>query len=141
MGGHKQYQSGGGFDQYLYHQVGEIISANGISAKVVEKVDKSDPAQGLPLYSNTAELYLGKGRKSGEIVQLRLYKGRKAFMDIDWSHPHGNIPSGTVHVHFYEIDNTGKPRKNTAKYRRLNNAEIRKYGALIKKVAPNAKLR
>ena len=139
MGGHKQYLSGGGFEQYLYHQVGEIISANGISAKVVEKIDKSDPTQGLPLYSNTAELYLGKGRKSGEIVQLRLYKGRMAYMDIDWSHPHGGIPTGTAHVHFYEIDSTGKPRKNPSKHRLLTESEIRKYGALIKKVAPNVK--
>ena len=141
MGGQNYYKAEGGFSQYLYHQVGEIISANGISAKVVEKIDKSDPTQGLPIYSNTAELYLGKGRKSGEIIQLRIYKDRKAYIDIDWTHPHEGIPKGVAHVHFYEMDAEGKPTKNHSIYRRMNNEEMKKYGPLIKKVAPNAKFR
>lgn len=141
MGGQNYYKAEGGFSQFLYHQVGEIISANGISAKVVEKIDKSDPTQGLPAFANTSELYLGKGRKSGEIVQLRIYKGRKAYMDIDWGHPHKGIPEGKVHVHFYKINAEGKLEKIKGSDRLLNNAEMKKYGPLIKKVAPNAKFR
>ena len=141
MGGHRQYQSSGGFSQYFYHQVGEIISANGLSAKVIARIDPKDNNQGLPIYSNTGELYLGKGSDSGEIIQLRLYKNRKAYIDFDWGHPHHEIPEGVVHVHFYEIGADGKPKKIKQKYRRLNNAEMKKYGPLIKKANPNAKFR
>lgn len=141
MGGHKLYQTGGGFSQYLYHQVGDTISANGISAKVVEKIDKDNATQGLPAFSNTSELYFGKGKKSGEIIQLRLYKNRKAYMDFDWGHPHGSTPAGKVHVHFYEVNADGKLQKIKGTDRLMNNAEIKKYGELIKKANPNAKFR
>lgn len=141
MGGHKQYQSGGGFSQYLYHQEGDIISANGLSAKVIARIDPKDNNQGLPIYSNTGELYFGKGSESGEIIQLRLYKNRKAYMDFDWGHPHIGAPEGTVHVHFYEIGADGKPKKIKGKYRLLNNAEMKKYGPLIKNANPKAKFR
>ena len=141
MGGHKQYQAGGGFNQYFYHQVGEIISANGLSAKIVERLDPTDNSQGLPAFSNTSELYFGKGKKSGEVIQLRLYNNRKAFMDFDWGHPHGNIPIGKVHVHFYTVNAEGKLKKIKGADRLMNNAEIKKYGPLIKMANPNAKFR
>ena len=121
--------------------MGDTISANGISAKVVEKINKDDSAQGLPAFSNTSDLYFGKGKKSGEIIQLRLYKNRKAYMDFDWGHPHGDFPTGKVHVHFYEFDATGKLQKIKGKDRLMNNAEIKKYGPLIKKANPKAKFR
>lgn len=141
MGGHRQYQSSGGFSQYFYHQVGDIISANGLSAKVVARIDPKDDNQGLPIYSNTGELYFGKGNKSGEIIQLRLYKNRKAFIDFDWGHPHYGAPKGIVHVHYYKIGINGNPEKIIGKYRLMNNAEMKKYGSLIKKANPNAKFR
>ena len=34
MGAQKSYRPSGGFSEYLYHQVGEAIVADGISGKV-----------------------------------------------------------------------------------------------------------
>ena len=140
MGGQNYYKAEGGFSQYLYHQVGDIISANGVSAKVIEKINPDDNNQGLPRYSNTSDMYLAKGGKSGEIIQARLYVSRKAYMDIDWGHPHSGVPCGIAHVHFYQLDGSGKPVK-TGKWRLLNNKEMKKYGSLLKKANPKVKFR
>lgn len=140
MGGQNYYKAEGGFSQYLYHQVGDIISANGVSAKVVEKINPSDNNQGLPRYSNTSDMYLAKGGKTGEIIQARVYISRKAYMDIDWGHTHQSIPSGVAHVHLYELNEKGEPVK-TGKSRLLNNQEIKKYGPILKKANPKIKFR
>ena len=61
MGDFKNYNSSGGFDEYLYHQVGDTITAsNGLQGKVMN--GNSDPKdekfhEGLPMYSNTSEVY------------------------------------------------------------------------------------
>lgn len=140
MGGQNYYKAEGGFSQYLYHQVGDIISANGVSAKVIEKINPNDDSQGLPRYSNTSFMYLAKGGKSGEIIQARIYVNRKAYVDIDWGHPHHGIPRGVAHVHFYQLDDHGEPIK-TGKWRLLNNMEMKKYGPLLKKANPKVKFR
>lgn len=139
MGGQKYYKAEGGFVQYLYHQVGIVTADNGISAKVVEKINKEDHAQGLPAYSNTSDIYLKKGKESGDIIQARIYKDRKAYIDFDWSHNHQDCPEGVVHVHFYKIVD-GVPRKQTA-WRYMNNEEMKKYGPLLRKATPNVKFR
>ena len=35
MGGQREYIKSGGFSEYLYHQVGETLSFNGVSGKVM----------------------------------------------------------------------------------------------------------
>lgn len=140
MGGQNYYKAEGGFSQYLYHQVGDIISANGVSAKVVEKINPNDNNQGLPRYSNSSDMYLAMGGKSGEIIQARVYVGRKAYMDIDWGHSHRGTPQGIAHVHFYALNDKGEPVK-TGRYRLLNNKEMKKYGLLLKKANPKVKFR
>lgn len=140
MGGQNYYKAEGGFTQYLYHQVGDIISANGVSAKVIEKINPRDDSQGLPRYSNTSYMYLAKGGKSGEIIQARIYINRKAYVDIDWGHPHHGVPSGIAHIHFYQLNEHGEPIK-TGKWRLLNNKEMKKYGPLLKKANPKVKFR
>lgn len=82
MGGQKYYKAEGGFVQYLYHQVGIVTADNGISAKVVEKINKEDHAQGLPAYSNTSDIYLKKGKESGDIIQAEFIKTGKRILTL-----------------------------------------------------------
>lgn len=45
-----------------------------------------------------------------------------------------------MHVHFFEFKN-GTYVKSKTKYRFMNNEEIKLYGPIIRKVAPQAKFR
>lgn len=42
MGGQREYIKSGGFSEYLYHQVGETLSSNGVSGKVIENREMTD---------------------------------------------------------------------------------------------------
>lgn len=137
MGGQKQYNKLGGFSQYLYHQVGDTIEADGVKAKVIEKI--GSPHAGLPYYANTSEAYL-KLNEFGVVEQMRIYEGRTVAKDFDFGHSHTNKDGhqyikGVVHVQEYI---NGK-RESEARY--MNNEEIKKYGALLKKANTNIKLR
>lgn len=55
-------------------------------------------------------------------------------------HNRGSKTKGKVHVHFYEFKN-GTYVKSKTKYRFMNNEEIKLYGPIIRKVAPQAKFR
>lgn len=93
MGSQKMYIKDGGFSQYLYRQVGEIIKAsNGVEGKVVEKIEGT-AYDGLPTFSNTREVYF-KTNGKGEIIQARIYKDRMPICDFDFDHEHTNAKSG-----------------------------------------------
>ena len=49
-------------------------------------------------------------------------------------------PEGTVHVQFWKISN-GKPVRDPDKTRMMNNIEIKKYGALLRKANRDIKFR
>ncbi len=145
MGGQNYYKAEGGFSQYLYQHVGEAFEMNGLRVKIVEKIGTKDHHEGLPLYSNTSDVYLkiARGSTTGEIEQARIMKDRHAFMDLDWGHQHikgSKFVKGKVHVHFYELKN-GTYVKNEKKSRFMNNKEMKLYGSIIHKVAPQAKFR
>lgn len=155
MGGQKHYNASGGFSQYLYtHNEGDTIRDGNLEAKVVYKKNTKDYHESLPLYSNTSSMYFGlkKNPNTGDsnIDQLRLYKDRKAFMDFDWGHEHNvfdqngkvikTYPLGTVHVQFFNIVD-GKPRRDLSRVRMMSNAEIKKYGDLLRKADPTVKFR
>ena len=57
MGAQKSYRPSGGFSEYLYHQVGETIVADGISGKVIKRIELDNTHDGLPLYSNSSRVY------------------------------------------------------------------------------------
>lgn len=82
MGDFKSYNPSGGFDQYLYTQIGDTITAsNGVQGKVITEFTMT-PAkpfhESLPIYSNTSEVYLKKSDKGTyAIEQARVYHGRK----------------------------------------------------------------
>lgn len=72
-----------------------------------------------------------------------------AYMDFDWGHDHivtsgpnkgKTYPKGTVHVQFFKIVN-GHPVRDGSRVRMLSNAEIKKYGAFLRKADPNVRFR
>ena len=154
MGNQRDYKESGGFSQYLYtHEPGDTIREGHLEAKVVYKANTNDYHESLPLYSNTSKMYFGlkRDKDTGKKVidQLRIYKDRKAYMDFDWGHNHpkykdgkvvGYYPKGTVHVQFFKIVN-GHPQRIPGKVRMLSNAEIKKYGAFLRKANPDVKFR
>jgi hypothetical protein len=140
MGGLKQYIAEGGFSQWLYKKVGETISYKGMSGKIVAKIDDTIPNHaGLPLAANTSDFYIKLSKDDGMPEQIRIYENRKAHLDLDWNHEHKQFKIGTLHVHDYVLDDNGKPDRQDA--RSATNAEIKKYGALIKKLNPKVKLK
>jgi len=145
MGCVKNFNSNGGFDEYLYHQVGETITAsNGVQGKVINKND--DPADelfhdSLPIYSHTSEVYLKRNdRLPHEIEQARVYINRKAALDFDWGHAHGSHEKGVVHVQEWHYNKKGKWVRKKEE-RGLSNEEIARYGELLKLANPNVRLR
>lgn len=140
MGGFRKYNPEGGFSEYLYHQVGETVSANGITAKIVTRIDDDSFHSSLPAYSNTSIAYAKCSDKgSHEVEQLRIYENRKASIDFDWGHRHGDCVAGVVHVHI--APKNGNIHGDVSGVRYMNNDEISKYGPIIKALNPNAKFR
>lgn len=140
MGGQKAYISSGGFKEYLYHQIGETITANGVTGKVISRIDGVPGHDGLPQYSNTSKIYFKMDDK-GKIEQARIYDDRRSALDIDWGHTHHEFQKGTVHVHEYYQDKDGKWKRDQKHVRFMNNDEIKKYGDLLKKAAQDIKFR
>ena len=143
MGAQKQYIKSGGFSQYMYCQVGDIIRDGKMEGKVIKHI--TDLNKGLPVYSNTSVIYF-RQNKDGEIDQCRIYLNRAAYLDFDWGHSHKNkrdrrvFQRGTVHVQTYKIKD-GVPWRDSFNARSINNEEMRKYGRILKKVCPNVKFR
>lgn len=140
MGGQRAYVNSGGFNEYLYHQVGETVTANGVSGKVVEKIGDDRLHSGLPKYSNTSKVYLKTDDRQGIVEQARVYDNRTAALDFDWGHTHCEYRKGIVHVHEWRKDKNGKLIRS-GKPRLMNNAEMEKYGDLLKKANPDVKFR
>lgn len=145
MGDFKSYKPSGGFDQYLYYQIGETITAdNGMQGKIIDEYTDSSTGKfhsSLPMYSNTSEVYFKKSDKGKHLVeQARVYSDRKVSLDFDWGHTHGKHKTGVVHVHVWHLNEKGNWVRGTNP-RYMNNTEIAKYGDLIKKANPNARLR
>lgn len=137
MGGMKHYNSEGGFSQWLYTKVGESITINGMTGKIIKKIDDESPNHsGLPLYSNTSDFYVKISEDDSKPEQIRIFKNRKVAIDIDWNHPHKPFKIGDLHVHEYVFDKSGKPRRLPP--REATDDEIKKYGALIKKFKPES---
>jgi len=145
MGDLKNFNPDGGFDEYLYHQVGDTITAsNGVQGKVINKnEDTMDESfhDSLPLYSNTSEVYFKRSDEyPHEIEQARVYIDRKAALDFDWGHAHGSHEKGVVHVQEWYLDHRNRWVRSKVE-RGLNNDEIKRYGELLRLANPNVRLR
>lgn len=146
MGTQREYIESGGFSAYLYLQRGEaIVAPNGVKAKVVEKI-YGTRFDGLPILSNTGEVYL-KRNPGGEIVQARIYRNRRPVCDFDLDHAHVNKGSGerfakgVVHVQTFVRKPDGTWRRQKHKARNMTDEEVVRYGPLLRKVRPGLKLR
>lgn len=131
MGGQRHYNEDGGFSEYLYYSVGDVIQADGLSGKVIAKSGDKVGHSSLPNYSNTSTHYFRMG-KDGHIDQMRVYENRKMKLDFDWGHPHGKkFPKGLVHVQIRE----------SGTVRLMTDEEIAKYGNFLRKADPNVRFR
>lgn len=140
MGGYKKFKAEGGFSEYLYHQVGESVTANGITAKVITMIGDDSFHSSLPLFSNTSIAYAKRSDEGDhEVEQLRIYKDRKASIDFDWGHGHRNFEKGVVHVHVAPEDGNLHKKSNAVRY--MTDEEIALYGPIIKLLNPNARFR
>lgn len=138
MGGLKHYLSGGGFSHYLYKHIGDTITEGRMTGKVVTKIDDNKiNHSGLPFYSNTSDFYVKISEEDGQPEQIRIFKNRRALLDLDWNHPHPPFKKGELHIHECVFDKNGHPRRLSP--RAATPDEIKKYRALIKKVNPNVK--
>lgn len=118
--------------------VGEAVTINGYRCKAIKMAsDTDDHHAGLPGFSNTSDIYVGLG--PGDIPrQLRIYKDRRHYMDLDWGHEHKNadgtvFPKGVVHVQRYPRARGGDARYMTAE-------EHKVLDAIVSYFAPHAKL-
>lgn len=145
MGLQREYRESGGFSSYLYAQRGDtIVASNGVAGKVVAKIDGS-AYDGLPIFSNTSEVYF-KLDSSGEIIQARIYKGRKPVCDFDWGHSHINkdgekFECGVVHVQVFKQKTDGAWVRESKKARYMSPEEMERYGELLKKSNSKVKFR
>lgn len=152
MGNQREYIATGGFSVYLYedHPDYEAKTVNGVHGKVIKlKTDKTGTHAGLPTYANTSDMYFRLGQEGG-IIQGKVYINRKMCIDFDWGHDHTNkgpgadgrtFPKGVVHVQTYSVDEKGVVTRHSNNARYMNNAEMKKYGPIIKAFNPNAKFR
>lgn len=138
MGNQNQYLSSGGFTEYKYVTVGQVVNINGFRCKVIKMPTDTDVYHaGLPSFSNTSDIYIGIGPNNVS-KQMRGYKNRTAYKDFDWGHEHRNTDNtkyskGVVHVQRYPGAHGGNARYMTPEEHKL-------YDEIIKRFAPHAKL-
>lgn len=144
---------------YLYTTLSTRVTINGVTGRIVaEKHDPWGEHQHLPSFSKTCDVYFSLG-KGGEVNQAKLYENGMMKLDFDWDHAHCNrvngrvtevFPQGVVHVQEYEAvkvngKRKGKPvfsfRRKSNQARLMTDAEIEKYGPLLRHFNPNVKFR
>lgn len=141
MGNSREYIKSGGFSQYLYHQVGEAITAsNGVQGKIVtEYKDVKEFHSSLPSFSNTSKVYLKLDDLEKNVEQARVYVNRRAALDFDWGHTHGSYRKGVVHVHEWHKTKDGKWQRDREP-RPMTSYEVYRYGEIIHLANPEARL-
>ena len=148
MGNQREYIKSEGFLQYLYedHPNFRPVTINGIRGKVLHFIaDGIKDHTGLPQYAHTSDMYFRVG-KDGSVIQGKVYVDHKHVMDFDWSHRHVNpdgsaFVRGVVHVQVYEVDSKGVSHRLSDNARYMSNAEITKYGSIIKAFNHDVKFR
>ncbi|MBD5303696.1 MAG: hypothetical protein HDS18_02950 [Bacteroides sp.] len=143
----------GGFSQYLYcdHDGWATIELGGIKAKVVRNISDQDGLHtSLPMAAGTSEMYL-RLDNFGNPVQARVYINRFSSLDFDWGHPHYNnpkkggdgkvFPKGVVHIQEFTSESDGSGYRMSYNARYASEAEINKYGEILKAFNPKIKFR
>ena len=128
-----------------YVSIAPAKTVNGVKGHLIKKAGDSDTHTNLPYYSNTSDVYFRKNTNG--VCQARVYIGQNVYLDFDWSHAHTNkgdgrkFNRGTVHVQIWQQNKDGTFARLSDDARGMNNAEIKKYGSLIKAYCPDVKLR
>ena len=154
MGDQRAYESGrNDYGEYLYKTVSPKVTINGVTGKMVEKkAIHNDRHNTLPAYAQTSDVYFAKG-PDGFACQCKVYnKEKKMVIDFDWDHDHNNkdgspiFKKGTIHVQTYTITRRFSEKDHKwhdhfirSKARKMTQAEIEKYGPIIKHFNPNVK--
>ncbi len=131
--------------QSEYEPLEPARTVNGVKGHLIKKVGDSDTHTNLPFYSNTSDIYF-RQNKNG-VCQARAYAGQKLYLDFDWSHTHINnsdgrkFPRGTVHVQVWKQNKDGSFSRLSDEARSMSNAEMKKYGPILKDYCPSVKLR
>ncbi|MBR1542165.1 MAG: hypothetical protein IJ628_06095 [Bacteroidaceae bacterium] len=119
-------------------------TVNGVKGHLIKKKGDSDTHTNLPFYSNTSDVYFRQNENG--VCQARVFIGQKTYLDFDWSHTHTNkgdrrkFERGTVHVQVWKQNKDGTFTR-IADARSMNNAEMKKYGPILKSFCPSVKLR
>lgn len=117
---------------------------NGVKGHLIKKAGDSDTHTNLPYYSNTSDVYFRQNMTG--VCQARVYVGQKNYLDFDWSHIHTNsdgtkFDRGSVHVQAWKQNKDGTFSRLSDNARRMSNAEMKKYGPILKDYCPSVKLR
>lgn len=128
-----------------YTSIVPAFTVNGVKGHVIKKIGDSDTHTNLPFYANTSDVYFRRNSKG--VCQARVYIGQKLYLDFDWSHYHTNkgnkriFKEGTVHVQVWEKQSDGSFKRLSGDARSMSNAEMKKYGPILKHFCPWIKLR
>lgn len=127
-----------------YVSISPARIVNGVQGHLIKQVGASDTHSNLPFYSNTSDIYF-RQNKNG-VCQARLYIGQKTFLDFDWSHTHKNsdgriFDKGVVHVQLWKQNSDGTFVRLSNNARSMSNAEMKKYGPILKDFCPSVKFR
>lgn len=129
-----------------YVSVEPAKTVNGVKGHVIKKIGDRDTHTTLPYYSNTSDVYFRKNANG--VCQARAYAGQKMFLDFDWSHMHINkggdgriFKPGVIHVQIWKENKDGTFTRISNQARSMSNAEMKKYGPLIKAFCSEVKFR
>lgn len=127
-----------------YISLAPPITVNGVQGHLIKKKGDKDTHTNLPYYSNTSDVYFRQNTNG--VCQARVYIGQKKYLDFDWSHQHRNrdgreFQKGVVHVQVWQENSDGTFTRKSGDARMMSNAEMKKYGPLLKKFCPSVKFR
>ena len=106
-----------------YVAIAPSKTVNGVKGSIIKKVENSDTHTNLPYYSNTSDVYFRKNANG--VCQARVYVFSK----------------GRVHVQVWQENKDGTFSRVSDSARSMSNAEMKKYGPLLKAFCPDIKLR
>ncbi|MGM9866561.1 MAG: hypothetical protein ACI303_01690 [Lepagella sp.] len=146
MGNGKVYPDGGFVGENAkYERIGDYKYANGLKGCIVKRKDGGEFHSNLPQFANTSDMYFRQNVNG--VCQARVYIDHATFLDFDWSHNHTNksdgrsFKAGTIHVQVWTRNSDGSFSRKSDNARMMSNAEMKKYGPLIRKFCPNVKFR
>ena len=127
-----------------YVSLSPAVTINGVKGHLIKRKGDSDTHTNLPFYANTSDVYFRQNAKG--VCQARTYIGHNLHLDFDWSHTHKNsdgriFDKGVVHVQLWKQNSDGTFERLSNNARSMSNAEMKKYGPILKNFCPSVKFR